>query len=314
MLGFIGRRVLGMLAVLAFVAVGVFVIARVMPGDPGTILVGDNASPEAAAEMRARLGLDEPLPVQFGIWLLHLVRGDLGQSIFLGEPVLSLLAQRAEPTTALTLMALALAIGIALPAGIVAAVWRDTPVDRFILTFSMLGASIPSFWLGLLFISWFAVGQGWFPVSGYGPPGADFLERLRFLLLPALVLGLVNAALITRFTRSAMLDVLHEDFILTCRAKGLPGLTVVMKHALRSAFIPILTVVGLALALLLGGAIVTETVFALPGLGNLVVSAVLRRDYPVIQGALLVIAAVYVLVNLAIDLLYAVVDPRVRLR
>jgi peptide/nickel transport system permease protein len=211
-------------------------------------------------------------------------------------------------------MALVLAIAIALPAGIVAAVWRDTPVDRTILTFSMLGASIPSFWLGLLFISWFAVGQGWFPVSGYGPPGADFAERLRFLMLPAIVLGLVNAALITRFTRSAMLDVLHEDFILTCRAKGLPGLSVVMKHALRSAFIPILTVVGLALALLLGGAIVTETVFALPGLGNLVVSAVLRRDYPVIQGALLVIAAVYVLVNLAIDLLYAVVDPRVRLR
>jgi peptide/nickel transport system permease protein len=314
MLAFIGRRLLGMMAVLAVVAVGVFVIARVMPGDPGTILVGDNASPEAAAEMRARLGLDEPLPVQFGIWLLHLARGDLGQSIFLGEPVLGLLAQRAEPTVSLTLMALALAIAIALPAGIVAAVWRDTPVDRTILTFSMLGASIPSFWLGLLFISWFAVGQGWFPVSGYGPPGASFAERLRFLMLPAIVLGLVNAALITRFTRSAMLDVLHEDFILTCRAKGLPGLSVVMKHALRSAFIPILTVVGLALALLLGGAIVTETVFALPGLGNLVVSAVLRRDYPVIQGALLVIAAVYVLVNLAIDLLYAVVDPRVRLR
>jgi peptide/nickel transport system permease protein len=314
MLGFIGRRLLGMLAVLAVVAVGVFVIARVMPGDPGTILVGDNASPAAAAEMRARLGLDAALPVQFVIWLGNLARGDLGDSIFLGQPVLSLLAQRAEPTVALTLMALALAIAIALPAGIVAAVWRDTLVDRAILTFAMLGASIPSFWLGLLFISWFAVGQGWFPVSGYGPPEADFLGRLRFLMLPAIVLGLVNAALISRFTRSAMLDVLHEDFILTCRAKGLPGLTVVMKHALRSAFIPILTVVGLAIALLLGGAIVTETVFALPGLGNLVVSAVLRRDYPVIQGALLVIATVYVLVNLAIDLLYAIVDPRVRLR
>ena len=314
MLGFIARRLLGMMAVLAVVAVGVFVIARVMPGDPGTILVGDNASPEAAAEMRARLGLDEALPVQSGIWLFNLARGDLGQSIFLNEPVLTLLGQRAEPTTALTLMALVLAVAIALPAGIAAAVWRDTAADRAILTFSMLGASIPSFWLGLLFISWFAVGLGWFPVSGYGPPDADFLGRMRFLLLPALVLGLINAALITRFTRSAMLDVLHEDFILTCRAKGLPGISVVMKHALRNAFIPILTVVGLALALLLGGAIVTETVFALPGVGNLVVSAVLRRDYPVIQGALLVIAAIYVLVNLAIDLLYAVVDPRVRLR
>lgn len=314
MLSFVARRLLGMLAVLAFVALGVFVIARVMPGDPATILVGDNASPEAAARMRASLGLDEPVPVQFAIWLWHLLRGDLGQSIFLGEPVLTLLAQRAEPTTALTLMALTVAIAIALPAGILAAILRDTAADRAILTFSMLGASIPSFWLGLLFISWFAVGQGWFPVSGYGPPGADFLERMRFLLLPAIVLGIVNAALITRFTRNAMLDVLHEDFILTCRAKGLPGWSVVMKHAFRNAFIPILTVLGLALALLMGGAIVTETVFALPGIGNLVVSAVLRRDYPVIQGALLVIAFVYVSVNLAIDLLYAVIDPRVRLR
>jgi peptide/nickel transport system permease protein len=310
---FIARRVLGMLAVLAFVAIVVFVIARVMPGDPATILVGDNASPATAAAMRSRLGLDEALPIQFGIWLINLARGDLGQSIFLGEPVLTLLAQRAEPTTALTLLALVVAVSLALPLGIVAAVWRDTAADRAILTVSMLGASIPSFWLGLLFISWFAVGQGWFPVSGYGPPGAGFLERMRFLLLPAIVLGLINAALITRFTRNAMLEVLHEDFILTCRAKGMPGASVVLKHALRNAFIPILTVIGLALALLLGGAIVTETVFALPGLGNLVVSAVLRRDYPVIQGALLVISAVYVLVNLAIDLLYAVIDPRVRL-
>ena len=310
---FIARRVLGMLAVLSFVAVVVFVIARVMPGDPATILVGDNASPATAAAMRARLGLDEALPIQFAIWLLNLAAGDLGQSIFLGEPVLTLLAQRAEPTIALTLMALVVAVSLALPLGIIAAVWRDSAVDRAIRMVSMLGASIPSFWLGLLFISWFAVGQSWFPVSGYGPPGASFPERLRFLLLPSLVLGLINAALITRFTRNAMLEVLHEDFILTCRAKGLTGASVVLKHALRSAFIPILTVVGLSLALLLGGAIVTETVFALPGLGNLVVSAVLRRDYPVIQGALLVISAVYVLVNLAIDLLYAVIDPRVRL-
>lgn len=310
---FIARRVLGMLAVLCFVAFAVFVIARVMPGDPATILVGDNASPATAAAMRARLGLDEALPIQFGIWLLNLGAGDLGQSIFLGEPVLTLLSQRAEPTIALTLMALVVAVGLALPLGIIAAVWRDSTADRAIRMGSMLGASIPSFWLGLLFISWFAAGQGWFPVSGYGPPGAGLFERLRFLLLPALVLGLINAALITRFTRNAMLEVLGEDFILTCRAKGLPGTSVVLKHALRSAFIPILTVVGLSLALLLGGAIVTETVFALPGLGNLVVSAVLRRDYPVIQGALLVISAVYVVVNLGIDLLYAVIDPRVRL-
>ncbi len=313
-LRYLVRRLGGMLAVLAFVAVGVFLIVRVMPGDPATILVGDTATPEAAAELRARLGLDRALPLQFLLWIERLLHGDLGTSIFLGEPVLGLLARRAEPTLLLTLMALALAVGLALPAGIVAAVWRNTPLDRAVLGFAMLGASVPSFWLGLLFISWFSVDLGWFPVSGYGPPDADLLERIRYLLLPAIVLGLVNSALITRFTRSSMLDVLHEDFILTCRAKGQSGWTVVMKHALRNAFIPILTVVGLSLALMMGGAIVTETVFGLPGVGNLVVSAVLRRDYPVIQGALLVIAGVYVLINLLIDLLYAAIDPRVRLQ
>jgi peptide/nickel transport system permease protein len=308
------RRLGGMLAVLAVVAVSVFIIVRVMPGDPAVILVGDNATPEFAAEMRAKLGLDAPLPLQFLIWLRNLAHGDLGQSIFLGAPVSTLLLQRAEPTAFLTLMAILIAVAIALPAGIVAAVWRNTIVDRLVLGFAMLGASVPSFWLGIVLISAFATTHKWFPVSGYGPPGATFLQRLYFLVLPAIVLGIVNAALITRFTRSSMLDVLREDFILACRAKGQGGWTVVLKHALRNAFIPILTVIGLSLALLMGGAIVTETVFALPGVGNLVVSAVLRRDYPVIQGALLVIAGIYVLVNLAIDLLYVVIDPRVRLR
>lgn len=314
MIGFLAHRLGDMLAILIVVAVMVFVVVRVLPGDPATILVGDNASPEAAALMRETLGLDEPIPVQFLIWARNLLRGDLGQSIFLGEPVLTVLAQRAEPTLFLTLMAVMISVSIALPAGIVAAVFRNTVIDRAVLAFAMMIASVPSFWLGLIFISTFAVAHPWFPVSGYGAPGASLAERLHCLVLPALVLGLIKSALITRFTRSSMLDVLHEDFILTCRAKGLGEWAVIMKHALRSAFIPILTIIGLGLALLLGGAIVTETVFALPGVGNLVVSAVLRRDYPVIQGALLVIASVYVIVNVAIDLLYALVDPRVRLR
>ena len=306
------HRLAGMVAVLACVAVAVFLIVRVMPGDPATILVGDNSTPEAAERMRATLGLDRPIPLQFAIWIAALCRGDLGQSIFLNEPVASLLLQRAEPTTLLTLMALAVAITLAMPAGIIAAVLRGSAIDRLILGLAMLGASVPSFWLGLLFISYFAVDLGWFPVSGYGPPDAGWLERTQYLLLPAIVLGLLNSALITRVTRSAMLDVLHENFILTGRARGLSGWAVVMKHALRNALVPILTVIGLSLALLMGGAIVIETVFALPGIGNLVVSAVQRRDYPVIQGSLLVVAGLYVLINLGIDLLYAAIDPRVR--
>ncbi len=313
MLRFLLNRLGGMAVVLAVVAVGVFVIVRVMPGDPAAILVGADATPEAAAEMRASLGLDRPLPVQFVIWAGALLHGDLGQSIFLGRPVLQALGERAEPTLLLTLLSLAIAVAVALPAGIVSAVFRDSWLDRLVLGFAMLGASIPSFWLALVLIELFAVDRTWFPVSGYGAPDAGLIEHLSYLILPAVVLGVINSALITRFTRGSMLDVLHEDFIRTCRAKGLGEAAVVLKHALRSAFIPILTVIGVTLALLLGGAIVTETVFALPGVGNLVVSAVLRRDYPVIQGALLVIAGIYVLVNFAIDLLYVVVDPRVRL-
>jgi peptide/nickel transport system permease protein len=226
--------------------------------------------------------------------------------------VLRALADRAEPTICLTLMAITLALLIGLPAGIASAVYRGRIADQAALALAMLMASMPAFWLGLLLIQRFSVDLGWFPVAGYGDPGAGFLERMRHLVLPAIVLGLGSSALITRFTRASMLDVLGEDYVRTGRSKGLSEPVIVLKHALRNALIPIVTVIGLAVALLLGGAVVTETVFALPGVGNLVVSAVLRRDYPVIQGALIVIAAVYVLVNLAIDLLYIVIDPRVR--
>ncbi|HEV7367616.1 ABC transporter permease [Arenibaculum sp.] len=312
MKGYILRRLGGMAVVMFIVATVAFVIVRVVPGDPAAIMLGPDATPQDVAGLRAALGLDRPLPVQYAIFLGDLATGDFGHSIFLDRPVLQALAERAEPTFVLTLMATLIAVLIGVPAGIVSAVNRGRPLDQVTLALAMLGASIPSFWLGLLFIQFFSVGLGWFPVAGYGDPGAGFAERVHHLVLPSLVLGLISSALITRFTRASMLDVLGEEYIRTGRAKGLGEWRVVMKHALRNALIPVLTVIGLTIAILLGGAVVTETVFGLPGVGNLVVQAVLRRDYPVIQGALIAIAGIYVLINLAIDLLYTVVDPRVR--
>ncbi len=312
MLRFLLSRALGMLAVLAIVAVMVFVLTRAASGDPIAVLLGDQATAEDIARVRQAYGLDQPLPVQFVYWLREVLQGNLGDSIFLQRPVTQALAERAEPTTLLALMAVAIATLIGVPCGIVSAVYRGRAVDQAFTGVAMLGASIPSFWLGLVLIQLFAVSLGWFPVSGYGAPGAPLAERLHALVLPAAVLGLLNSALIIRFTRASMLDVLGEDYVRTARSKGLGEATVVLKHALRNALVPIVTVVGLTTALMIGGAVVTETVFGLPGVGNLVVNAVLRRDYPVIQGALLVIAAIYVLINFAIDLLYAVVDPRVK--
>ncbi len=309
---YILRRLGGMAIVMFVVATIVFVIVRVIPGDPAAIMLGPDATGADIAALRERLGLNEPLPVQYAIFLARTAVGDLGQSIFLNRPGLQAIAERAEPTLCLTLIAITIALLIGLPAGIVSAVNRGRLADQVALAMAMLLASMPAFWLGLIFIQRFSVDLGWFPVAGYGEPGASFLERMRHLLLPAIVLGLNSSALITRFTRASMLDVLGEDYIRTGRSKGLGEPVVVMKHALRNALIPILTVIGLTMALLLGGAVVTETVFSLPVVGNLVVSAVLRRDYPVIQGALIVIAALYVLVNLAIDLLYLLIDPRVR--
>ena len=221
--------------------------------------------------------------------------------------------ERAEPTLFLALFAVSIAALIGIPAGMTAAIWRGSVLDQIVSGVAMLGASIPSFWLGLILIQFFAVKLGWFPASGLGDPDAPLRVRLFHLLLPALVLGMLNSALIIRFTRASMLDILGEDYVRTARAKGLSERVVMFHHVLRNALVPIVTVLGLTLALMIGGAVVTETVFNLPGVGNLVVRAVLRRDYPVIQGTLLVIAAIYVFINLAIDLLYTVVDPRIRL-
>ncbi|MEP7303769.1 MAG: ABC transporter permease [Caldimonas sp.] len=305
-------RLGGMLVVMAIVAVLVFVLTRAAPGDPIAVLLGDQATADDIARVQKVYGLDRPLPVQFGLWLRQLAHGNLGESIFLQRPVTQALWERAEPTALLSLMAIALAALIGVPCGIVSAVYRGSAVDQTFTGFAMLGASVPSFWFGLVLMQIFAVSLGWFPVSGYGEPGASLAARIHCLVLPATVLGVLNSALIIRFTRASMLDVLGEDYVRTARAKGLPESGVVLKHALRNALVPIVTVLGLTVALMIGGAVVTETVFGLPGVGNLVVSAVIRRDYPVIQGALLVVAVIYVLINFAIDLLYTVVDPRVK--
>ncbi|HTV70895.1 MAG TPA: ABC transporter permease [Rhizobiaceae bacterium] len=312
MLRSILNRLLGMITVMALVVTIVFVIVRVTPGDPAAVMLGPEATASDIEALRVKLGLDQPMPVQFLRYVAGVVQGDLGQSIFLGQPVTTALLDRAEPTIFLTIFSLLIATAVALPVGILSAYKRGSFFDQTATTLAMFAASVPSFWLGLLFIQFFAVHLGWFNTSGYGGPGASLAVRLNHLVLPALTLGLISSALITRFTRASMLDVLNDDYVRTARSKGMSEWRVVLRHAFKNALIPILTVIGLTAALLISGAVVTETVFGLPGVGNLVVSAVLRRDYPVIQGALLVIAGAYVLVNFAIDMLYLLVDPRVR--
>ena len=313
MLTFVIRRLGAMIIVMLIVAALVFVIVRIVPGDPAAMMLGDIATPADVAQLRAVLGLDRPLPIQFMIFMERIFVGDLGNSIFFNQPVARVMLDRVELTLLLTCMAVSLAVAIGIPVGIVSAVRRGTTMDQALTAGAMLAASLPSFWIGLTLMQYFAVDLGWLPVAGFGPPDSILLERLRYLVLPSIALGIPSSALVMRFTRSSMLDVLNEDYIRTARAKGLAPNRVILKHALRNALIPILTVIGLTIAVLMGGAIVTETVFALPGVGNLIVQAVLHRDYPVIQGALLAVSGVYVLLNLGIDLLYAVVDPRIRL-
>ena len=274
---YILQRLAGMLAVMFTVVTIVFIIVRIAPGDPAAVMLGPDASAQDISQLRARLGIDQPLPIQYALFLGQLIRGDLGESIFLNRPVLSALADRAEPTFFLTLFAIAIASVIAIPIGILSAYRRGSLFDQATTTVAMLAASIPSFWLGLLLIQYFAVRFGVFPVSGYGGPGASLATRLYHLVLPALALGIVSSALILRFTRASMLDVLNDDYVRTARSKGMGEFRVVMKHAFKNALIPVLTVIGLTAALLVSGAVVTETVFGLPGIGSLVVFAVLRR-------------------------------------
>lgn len=309
---YIFRRLLGMMVVIFLVLTIAFIIVRLAPGDPAALMLGPEATPEDAEALRKQLGLDQPILAQYLKFVLSAVQGDLGTSIFFNQPVTHILAGRAEPTLFLSLFSLGIALIIATPIGIYAAYRRGSLLDQTAISTAMLAASVPSFWTGLMFQRYLATELGWFPASGYGGPNADFLERMGYLVLPSIVLGIVNSALILRFTRASMLDILGEDYIRTARSKGMGERRVVLRHALKNAAIPIITVVGLTFALLVSGAVVTERVFNIPGMGNLVVSAVLRRDYPIIQGTLIVVATLYVVINLLTDLLYLVVDKRVK--
>jgi len=289
-----------------------FVLLHLAPGDPASVIAGPYASAEDVGRLRRQLGLDEPLLVQLGRWYWRLLQGDLGQSIFLRRPVIEAILDRAEPTLLLTGLATLVAVLIGVPAGIVAARRHGGVLDQAVMLLALLGTSVPNFLLGLLLMLVFAVWLGWLPVAGYVALDVAPWRTLRSLLMPAFALGVVQAALIARITRSAMLDVLGEQFILAGRAKGLDERGVVYKHALKNAFVPILTVIGISFAVLLGGAVVIEQVFNIPGVGRLIIQAVLRRDYPVVQGVILVVGGIYVLVNLVVDLAYLLFDPRIR--
>jgi peptide/nickel transport system permease protein len=306
------RRLLALIPVALVVATVAFVLIHLSPGDPAAIIAGPDAPAEDVAQIRRTLGLEQPLHMQLLRWYGRLVQGDLGQSIFLRKPVVDAILDRAEPTLLLTLCATFIAVLIGVPVGVLSARHHNTATDQTFMVFALLGISVPNFLLGLIFVLVFGVWLGWFPVAGYSPLEDGWLLTARSLVLPAFSLGLVQSALIARIARSSMLDVLREQFITTGRAKGLGERIVVYKHALRNALVPTVTVIGISFAVLISGAVVVETVFNIPGLGRLVVSAVSRRDYPVVQGVVLVIAGVYMLVNLLVDLSYLVIDPRVK--
>jgi len=306
------RRLLALIPVALVVATVAFVLIHLAPGDPASVIAGPDASRDDVRRIERQLGLDAPLPVQLARWYGRLIQGDLGQSIFLRKPVTDAILDRVEPTLLLTVSAIIIAIVIGVPAGVVAARYHNTTTDQILMVLALLGVSIPNFLLGLLFILFFSVWLGWFPVAGYSPLEYGWLKTVRSLVLPAFALGLVQSALIARIARSSMLDVLREQFITAGRAKGLGERAVIYKHAFKNALIPTMTIIGISFAILISGAVVVETVFNIPGLGRLIISAVLRRDYPVIQGVVLCIAGVYMLINLAVDLSYLIVDPRVK--
>src|ERR1700742_1910861 len=312
MLLYLLRRVLAAIPVMGVVALFVFLLLRLTPGDPAAILAGDNATPAQLERIRTSLGLNEPLYVQFVTWINKLLHGDLGVSLISNVPVLKMISQRVEPSISIALATIVLAVVIAVPLGVVAAWKQGTWIDRFVMGLSVLGFSVPVFVIGYVLIQVFAIDLRWLPVQGFrsitsgiGP----FFERIA---LPTLTLSFIYVALIARMTRASMLDVLGEDYVRTARAKGIGEAGVLLRHGLRNAAVPVITVIGTGFALLISGVVVTESVFNLPGIGRLTVDAVLSRDYPVIQGLILLTSAVYLGVNLMIDVAYTLLDPRIR--
>jgi peptide/nickel transport system permease protein len=306
------RRLVATIPVMGVVAIAVFALLHVTPGDPAVIIAGDYASADDIARIRTKLGLDQPFLTQVGIWLGRIARGDLGASIYSGLPVTTLISQRAEATISLTLLAMLISILVGVPIGVMAAWRRGSWVDRAVMVFAVSGFSMPTFWLGFLLVYVFAISAHWLPVQGFQSIERGLWPFLRHLILPAVTLSVVYMALIARMTRASMLGVLDEDYIRTAFAKGLAPRRVLVRHALKNASLPVVTIIGIGFALLIGGAVVTESVFALPGLGRLTVDAIVRRDYPVIQGVILIVSGVYVLLNLAVDVLYVVLDPRIK--
>jgi ABC-type dipeptide/oligopeptide/nickel transport systems, permease components len=312
MLRLVLSRLMAAIPVMGVVAVFVFLLLRLSPGDPAAILAGDAATVENIAAIRADLGLDKPLPEQFVTWMGQLLQGDLGRSVFSKQPVTVLIGQRIEPTISLALMTLVFSVLVAVPMGIIAA-WRQGGwLDRGIMALSVAGFSIPVFVLGYILIYFFSMKLDLLPVQGFASLSEGILPFLERITLPMVTLSFIYIALFARITRAAMLEVLGEDYIRTAHAKGLKENVVLVKHALRNAAIPIVSVIGIGFALMIGGVVVTETVFNIPGVGRLVVDAVLARDYPIIQGVILLFSGVYVLINLAIDVAYVLLDPRIR--
>ena len=312
MLRYLIGRILALIPVMFIVATVVFFLIHLIPGDPASVLLGPNATPSDVKKVQVQLGLDKPLYQQFVIWFSNVLRGDLGRSIFLDRPVTQAVFERAEPTLVLVTLSLIVAVLIGLPAGILAAIKPNHSLDKGLMFFAILGVSIPTFWLGLNFIEIFSVLLKWLPAAGYAPLASGIGKNLRYMVLPALSLGFNQSALIARMCRSSMLEVMQQDYVRTARSKGLAEGWVILKHALRNVMIPTVTIIGISFAVLIGGAVVTEIVFNIPGVGQLIMSSVLRRDYPTIQGCVLIIAAAYVLINLIVDIIYTHIDPRVR--
>ena len=309
---FIIKRIAATIPVMAVVALSVFLMLRLSPGDPAAVIAGDYASPEDIAKIRTQLGLDQPIIVQFSTWVWSLMQGNLGISIFSNLPVTKLIAQRLEPTLMLSLTTLIFAVVVAVPMGVIAAWKAGTWVDRLIMVFAVFGFSVPVFVLGYMMIFSFSMELGILPVQGYKSPFDDFWQFVRHITLPTITLSVIYIALIARITRASMLEVLEEDYIRTARAKGQTESRVLISHALKNASIPIVTIIGIGIALLIGGVVVTESVYNIPGLGRLVVDAILKRDYPIIQGLILMFSFVYIIINLVIDILYTILDPRIR--
>ncbi|ARK32642.1 ABC transporter permease [Halalkalibacter krulwichiae] len=313
MIAYILKRLLSTLPVLFVVSVTIFLIIHITPGDPAATILGMEATPEQIEQLNEELGFNRPIHEQYADWVAGLVRGDLGDSLFMRKPVTEAIAEHIRPTLSLAILAQVISLVLAIPFGIIAAYRRGTFVDTTLMSVSLLGMAIPSFLLGLILMLVVGVWLQWLPVAGYVPISSGFVEHMKHLILPAISLGAIQAALITRMTRSSMLDILNLNYIKTARSKGLREANVLVKHAFRNAFLPILTVIGQTFGTLVTGAVVVETIFNIPGLGQLIINSISRRDYIVIQGVVLMVTVLYVFINLIIDLLYGLVDPRVRL-